>query len=181
MPRPVREPFHLALVGLPGAGKTTVARSLARELAWPMLDFDEEIERREGRAIARIFEESGEDYFRARERDVTAELTDAGPTILSPGGGWITRSGTVDLIRNRTRLVWLRVSPGAAIRRMGGNRSARPLLMKGEPEAILARLEAERARFYAGSDAAINTEVLTQQQVVLQIGQLASFWGARVG
>jgi shikimate kinase len=177
----VREPFHLALVGLPGAGKTTVARSLARHLGWPMLDFDEVIERREGRSVSRIFEESGEDYFRDRERDVTAELRDASPAILSPGGGWITRSETVNLIRDRTRLVWLRVSPGAAIRRMGGNRSARPLLMKGEPEAILARLGADREQFYAGSDAAINTEVLTQQQVVLQIGQLASFWGARIG
>ncbi len=177
----MRESFHIALVGLPGAGKSTVARALARLLRWPLLDFDEEIERREGRSIVRIFEESGEEYFRARERNITAELADAGPTILSPGGGWITRSETVNLVRKRTRLVWLRVSPEAAIRRMGGNRSGRPLLMKGDPEAVLGRLGAERERFYASSDAVINTEVLTQQEVVLQIGQLASLWGGRVG
>ena len=173
--------MHVALVGLPGAGKTTIARLLAQHLEWPVLDFDEEIERREGRTIARIFEESGEEYFRAREHDMTAELLNARPTILSPGGGWVTRAETVELVRNRTRLVWLRVSPAAAIRRMGGNRSARPLLMKGEPEAILARLGAERERFYAGSDAVVNTEVLTQQQVVLQISQLASFWAGGIG
>jgi shikimate kinase len=177
----VRDPFHIALVGLPGAGKTTVARTLARQLKWPVLDFDEEIERREGRSVASIFEDAGEEYFRARERDVTASLRDAPPTILSPGGGWITRSGTVDLVRDRTRFVWLRVSPAAAIRRMGGNRSARPLLMKGDPEAILARLGAEREHFYTASDAVVNTEVLTQQQVVLQIARLASFWAGGIG
>lgn len=175
------DPFHLALVGLPGAGKTTIARQLGAHLGWPVLDFDEEIERREGRSIATIFEQEGEEYFRERERLVTESLVESPPAILSPGGGWITRPATVAVLGNRLRLVWLRVSPAAAVRRMGGNRSARPLLMKGDPASILGRLEAERERFYARADAAVNTEVLAQQQVVLQIAQLASYWGAGIG
>ena len=147
----------------------------------PVVDFDAEIEAREGRSVGAIFESEGEEYFRGLERALTEELASAQAAILSPGGGWVTRPATVALIRPRTRLLWLRVTPSTALARMAGNRSARPLLMKGDPAAILARLEAEREAIYSASDAILNTEVLTLQQVTAQAIQLASFWQRGVG
>lgn len=172
---------HLALVGLPGAGKSTVAAALGARLGRAVVDFDVEIERREGRTISAIFEAEGEAYFRALEASLTTELRDAPASILSPGGGWVTRPETVAVIRARTRIVWLQVSPATALARMGGNRIARPLLMKGDPEAILTRLEADRRSAYAGADAVVNTEVIGLQELVDQVAQLATFWGSGVG
>ncbi|MGQ0648602.1 MAG: shikimate kinase [Gemmatimonadaceae bacterium] len=172
---------HLALIGLPGAGKSTVARAVAAAIHRPLVDFDTEIERREGRPIADIFADSGEAHFRTLEAQLTRELVSSPSAVLDPGGGWVTQEKTVALIRPRTKLVWLRVSPGAALRRMGGNRSDRPLLMKGDPEGVLTRLAADRETSYSRADAAIDTELLTLQELVQQIAQLASLWGVPIG
>lgn len=177
----MRERHHIALVGLPGAGKSTVAREVAAAIRRPAVDFDVEIERREGRTVAEIFAQAGEGRFRAMEAELTRELALAEPAVLAPGGGWVANAETVQIIRPRTKLVWLRVSPGEALRRIGGNRSGRPLLMNGNPADILTRLEGQRRDFYAASDAVLDTEVLDLQEVVLQISQLASLWGTRVG
>lgn len=173
--------MHVALVGIPGAGKSTVARLAGALCGRPVVDFDLEIERLEGRSVADIFSDRGEDYFRSLEACVTAGQVNAEPAILAPGGGWITRPDTVALLRPPARLVWLRVSPATALERMGGNRTARPLLMKADPEAELARLAEVRAGAYATADASINTEAIVLQEVALQVAQLASFWGRQVG
>jgi shikimate kinase len=177
----VADTVHVALVGLPGAGKTTVAREVGALLSRPVLDFDHEIEQREGRSIAEIFAQFGEEYFRSREAALTEEVRHFPPAILSPGGGWMTRASTVALIRPVTRLVWLQVSPRVALARLGGNPTTRPLLMKGNPEDVLSDLTRSRGPLYREADAAIDTEVLTLQEVVRQVAQLASFWTGGVG
>src|SRR5687768_16001733 len=94
-----RLPPHLVLVGLPGVGKTTIGRGAARSLARRFLDFDAEIERREGRPVLEIFRDRGEEHFRALEVALTREFSTTGGMVLSPGGGWITQTESVELLR----------------------------------------------------------------------------------
>lgn len=173
--------MHLALVGLPGSGKTTTGRRVAKVLNRPFLDFDEEIERREGKSVAAIFAAHGEEYFRMLEAKLSEELAKAPAMVLAPGGGWITRLSSVTGLRARTRIIWLRVSAEAAVARMGRNVSLRPLLTAGDPVAVLRRLESERRSAYGTADASINTEPLTQQEVTHEIARLAAHWGLQVG
>ena len=89
---------HLILVGLPGSGKTTVGQAVAEKTGRTFLDLDLEIERREGESISQIFGEKGEEYFRRRERELTAELRLVGNMIVSPGGGWMMNPDVVALV-----------------------------------------------------------------------------------
>src|SRR5215208_3525929 len=102
---------HLLLVGLPGAGKSTVGSALARELRRSFLDFDAEIARREGMTIGEIFAQKGEPTFRQLEHGLTEELKEVGGMVLSPGGGWVARPETVSLIRPPSRMIYLRLRP----------------------------------------------------------------------
>jgi shikimate kinase len=147
----------------------------------PVIDFDAEIERRLGISVAQVFETHGEEFFRKQEADLSRELVEAPPAILSPGGGWVTRPEAVEIIRHRTRLVWLKVSPKAALRRMGARVASRPLLMKGDPRDILGELARLRERYYREADAVVDTELLTAQQVAEHVAQLASRWDAQIG
>ena len=172
---------HLILVGLPGAGKTTVGESTAQRLGRPFLDFDREIERREGASVAQIFAERGEAYFRQRERELTAELATVGGMVLSPGGGWITNSEVVALLRPPGRIIYLDVTPATALRRLGPERGTRPLLARADPLAEIERLYEQRRPVYAAADHTVNTEIITAQQVIDRVVELAStFWGGYV-
>ena len=164
---------HIVLVGLPGAGKTTIGRAVAKVLGWPFLDFDSEIERRAGKTVGRIFAEEGEAAFRAWEVALTRELAAAPPMMLAPGGGWVTNSGVVDLIRPPGRIVHLRISPEAALRRLTRSRIVRPLLRTADPGATISHLWESRAQLYATADLEINVEVVDTQRVVEQITVLA--------
>jgi shikimate kinase len=177
----VPDGWHIALVGLPGAGKTTIGRRLARRLNRPFIDFDEEIVRRQGRAVTEIFAQEGEAFFRQLELDVTRDVATREAGVLSPGGGWVTRPETVGVIRHRTKLVWLKVSPERALERMGSRAAARPLLMKGAPIDVLRDLLDRRGGYYQGADAVVDTETLAPQEVVDQLAQLASLWEGPVG
>jgi shikimate kinase len=178
---PAPDAVHLALVGLPGSGKTTTGRRVAKLIKRPFLDFDEEIERREGRSVPEIFAAQGEEHFRALEAMLSQELANGPPMVLAPGGGWITRPGPVSGLRARTRIIWLRVSAEVAVARMGRNVSLRPLLSGRDPATELRRLEVERAAAYGTSDASINTEILTRQELTDEIARLAAHWGIPVG
>src|SRR5262249_52928648 len=130
---------HVILVGLPGAGKTTVGRAVAEKLSRAFLDLDEEIERRESRRVSQIFGESGEPYFRQKERALTEELREVGHMVLAPGGGWVGDLDVVRLIRPPGRMIYLKASPELALRRLGADRVKRPLLTRPDPLAEITR------------------------------------------
>ncbi|MCC6244052.1 MAG: shikimate kinase [Gemmatimonadaceae bacterium] len=164
---------HIVLVGLPGAGKSTVGRAVAKVLGRPFLDFDVEIERRTGKSVARLFAEEGEARFRERERALTTELAAAPPMVLAPGGGWVTNPGIMEQIRPPGRIVHLAISTSGALRRVSRSRNVRPLLKTVDPQRTLDEILAKRAHLYSMADLVIDVEVVDSQQVVSKVVALA--------
>ena len=160
---------HLILVGLPGAGKSTVGSALARELDRSFLDFDAEIARREGMTISEIFAQKGEPTFRMLEHALTEELREHGGMVLAPGGGWVCRPETVTLIRPPSKMIYLRVRPRTAISRMGRSVATRPLLGRPDPVGELERLLKERRAAYESADYVIDVERVAASEVVRRI------------
>ncbi len=164
---------HIILVGLPGSGKTTVGQAVAKQLNRTFLDLDMEIERREGRSISQIFGEKGEGYFRQKEREVTEELTLVGNMIVAPGGGWIANPENVNLVRPPAKLVYLRVTPATALKRLGPTRMMRPLLTRPDPLGELTRLLDARKAAYEAADHVVSTELFDLQRVIEKVVDIA--------
>ena len=165
---------HLILVGLPGSGKSAAGEALAARLNRSFLDFDREIERREGSSISEIFAVRGEPYFRQQEIALTLELRQCGNMVVAPGGGWVTNKGVVEIIRPPARLVYLKVRPETALSRLGSQRAARPLLSRPDPLGELRRLLVEREQLYGQADHVVSTELLDVKRVVDKLAELAS-------
>jgi shikimate kinase len=165
---------HLILVGLPGSGKSAAGEALAARLNRSFLDFDREIERREGSSISEIFAVRGEPYFRQQEIALTLELRQCGNMVVAPGGGWVTNKGVVEIIRPPARLVYLKVRPETALARLGSQRAARPLLSRPDPLGELRRLLVEREQLYGQADHVVSTELLDVKRVVDKLAELAS-------
>jgi shikimate kinase len=164
---------HIILVGLPGSGKTTVGQAVAKQLQRTFLDLDMEIERREGRSISQIFGEKGEGYFRQKEREITEELTLVGNMIVAPGGGWIGNPENVSLVRPPSKLVYLRVTPQTALKRLGPTRMMRPLLTRPDPLGELNKLLDARKAAYETADFVVSTELLDLQRVIQKVVDIA--------
>jgi shikimate kinase len=155
-----------------------VGEGVATALGRSFLDLDREIERREGMTVAQIFGERGEYAFRQLERALTEELKDVGGMILSPGGGWIASPENVLLLRPPARFIYLRVRLETAIKRLGPQRSTRPLLIRPDPLGELRRLYEARKAAYEASDDSVDTERLNPQQVIEAVAQLVRRSGA---
>ena len=168
---------HLVLVGIPGAGKSTIGELVAKRVGRPFLDFDAEIERRESQSIAGIFAERGEPAFRQMERVLTEEVAELGGMILAPGGGWILDRDGVALLAGRATFVWLKVRPETAIARLRGSAVVRPLLNRPDPLGELRKLLAQREALYAQAQHLINTEIETLEQAVERVASLATGMG----
>jgi shikimate kinase len=148
---------NLYLVGMMGAGKTTVGRLLARRLRLRFIDSDEEIERRCGVRIPLIFEIEGETGFRAREAQVLAELTALDGVVLGTGGGAVLLEENRRRLAERGTVVYLRARPEDLYERVRHDRN-RPLLATGDPLARLRALFAERDPLYrAVADLTVDT------------------------
>lgn len=167
---------HLVLLGLPGAGKSTIGPLVATGLGRRFVDLDAEIEHREGRSVAAIFTDAGEAYFRAAERALTAELLapEADPIVLSPGGGWVEDPANRAHLGDGVGAVYLRVSVAVAVYRMGALIGARPLLAGADPGGKLTGLLRRRESFYLQAEYTVSTDTMTPFEVAASIVALAS-------
>lgn len=155
---------HFALVGLMGAGKTSVGRLLAVRLGLPFHDSDEAVAHAAGLSIEELFVHQGEPAFRALERSALARLLAAEPSVIATGGGAITEADTRDALRKQAFTIWLDASPAVLAHRLAGSRE-RPLLAQGDPEAILDRLAEQRRPFYAAADLRVGTDELDVAEI----------------
>lgn len=157
------EPRHVLLVGLPGAGKTSVGRRLAKDLQRPFADVDEQVELYAGRCIPKIFAEDGEEVFRRWEAEVFADLLGRpSPLVVAAGGGTVMRPANQALARKYSFVVWLRASSGFLASRT--DPTHRPLLA-GDAQAAYERLVAERSAVYAEvANAIVDVEPFHEEQ-----------------
>lgn len=129
----------VTLIGLPGSGKTTVGRQLARRLQLPFVDSDQVLEQRLGCSIRAYFEAEGEDRFRDNEEQVIEDLSQSDMGVLSTGGGVVLRPENRRRLHDRTTVVYLRASPEDLYRRLRHD-TQRPLLQVADPMARLREL-----------------------------------------
>lgn len=146
----------IVLVGLMGAGKTSVGRRLAKRLDMPFTDADTEIVRAAGCSIPDIFSLYGEAAFREGERRVIERLLGEGPLVLATGGGAFMDAGTRERVRRHGVSVWLRATVDVLVKRIG-RRGGRPMLMGGDTRTILEGLMETRYPVYAEADITIDT------------------------
>jgi shikimate kinase len=155
----------LVLVGMMGAGKSSVGRKLAMRLALPFVDADTEIEAAAGMTIPEIFQERGEPEFRSGEARVIARLLDNGPQVLATGGGAYMNPETRRLISQKGVAVWLKADFDVLMRRIK-RRSDRPLLRTPDPAATLQGLMDERYPVYTQADVTIESRDVSHEVIV---------------
>lgn len=170
----------LVLVGLMGAGKTTVGRRVATRLGVPFRDADEEIELAANMRVSEIFATLGEPAFRDGERRVIERLLAEPAHVLATGGGAFMNAQTRELIRESAISVWLRADLDMLVRRTA-QRGHRPLLRTGDPRDILRRLLDERAPVYALADVTVDSvdgpHARTVERVIAAVGAYLSQGG----
>ena len=155
----------IVLVGLMGAGKSTVGRRLAKRLGRPFIDSDEEIEKAADRSITEIFDSFGEASFRDGERRVIARLLGGPPKVIATGGGAFMDAGTRALILERCIAVWLDADIPTLAERVT-RRDHRPLLQGKDPKAVLERLAEARRPFYAEAHIHVRSESVPHERAV---------------
>jgi shikimate kinase len=155
----------VVLVGMMGAGKSTIGRRLSVRLGLSFLDADVEIEAAAGMSIPDIFETRGEADFRDGEVRVIARLLDNGPAVIATGGGAVMRQETRDRIRERAVSIWLKADSDIIMRRVK-RRSDRPLLQTADPEATVERLIREREPVYSQADVTVWSRDVPHEKIV---------------
>jgi shikimate kinase len=138
----------ISLIGMPGGGKSTIGKLLAKRLALSFVDLDAAIERDAGCTIATIFDHEGEPAFRRREADALRRLVLAAPAVIATGGGAVLSPASRELLRSQTLPIYLFAPPAELWRRVGKNNSRRPLLQVTDPYARLRELFEQRHCLY---------------------------------
>lgn len=165
------EKWHpiVALIGLRGAGKSSVGRELAQRLDCPFFELDGLIEEEVGLRLAEIFAIHGEAYYRRLEREVLTRLVVEGtPAVLATGGGIVTERSTFDLLRKGAITIWLRTSPELHLQRVAAQGDGRPMAGRADPLAELRLLLREREPLYSEADLTIDTTHLSTSEVVAE-------------
>lgn len=158
----------IVLVGMMGAGKSSIGRKLALRLGLAFIDADTEIEAAAGMSIPEIFEIRGESEFRGGEARVIARLLEGGPQVMATGGGAYMNADTRALIRTKGVAVWLKADFDVLMKRIR-RRTDRPLLRTPDPAATLRKLMDERYPVYAGADVAIESRDVLHDVIVEEI------------
>lgn len=158
----------IVLIGMMGAGKSSVGKRLARRLNLAFADADTEIEQAAGMTIPEIFAHHGEPAFRDGEKKVIARLLEHGPMVLATGGGAYMNGDTRDAIARHGITVWLKAELDVLLRRVR-RRDDRPLLKTENPEATLARLIEQRYPVYAQADVTVVSHDVPQEVMVDEV------------
>ena len=156
----------ILLVGFMAAGKSEVARILARELGWSVFDVDRRIEEEAGASVGELFATRGEPWFREEESRITSRLLTRHNVIVAPGGGWAARPGRLATLPPHVLSVWLQVGAREAVKRGGIAPGTRPLLADGKATARLLR---KREPYYREAELHLDTEALSPVQVARRI------------
>jgi shikimate kinase len=155
----------IVLVGMMGAGKTTIGRRLSARLRLPFVDADSEIEAAAGMSIPDIFETHGEPHFRDGEARVIARLLDGGPAVIATGGGAFMREETRSRIGRKAVSIWLKADADVIMKRVK-RRADRPLLQTADPAATVGRLIEEREPVYQHADLTIASRDVPHEKIV---------------
>lgn len=165
----------IVLVGLMGAGKTSVGRRLAEKLGIPFVDADHEIETAAGKPIKEIFADHGEAYFREGERRVIQRLIGNGAQVLATGGGAYMNDETRARIEEHGVSVWLRAALPLLMKRVA-KRQDRPLLQADDPEKVMRELMDKRYPVYALADVTLESRDVQHGQMVNDVIRALAAW-----
>ncbi len=157
---------HVALLGLRGAGKSTVGPLLAERMEVPFVELDARIEAASGLSLDEIFQVHGESYYRTAERAELARLLAAEPCVVAVGGGLVTDVESYDVLRQRARTVWLRAAPEDHWRRVIAQGDTRPMADNDQAFLDLRRILAAREPLYERADVVVDTSGADLGEVV---------------
>ena len=172
----------LVLVGMMGAGKSSIGRRLAGRLGIAFVDADAEIETAAGMSITEIFKVHGEEAFRAGEARVIARLLGSGPQVLSTGGGAFMNEATRKAVREKGVSLWLKADYEVLAKRIR-RRGDRPMLLTDNPAETLRELITVRYPIYAEADITVHSRDVPHDTIVDEIVLVLAAWfaGAEVG